>query len=850
MGITRADLKIPITSFDFYKGISGYILSCIEYDGKLYVGTSEGLYFLDEKRDYRAIDIEVNRRKRPNVHDSKDSEIIEQPEKQEQNVDQKKQKFISKLFRRKSDDKNEREQQKSAQPQSRIASAERELPLIKKRIYELQSITHSYKKVEGLQGKVRQQIEHKGKLYAATNFGLYEVTSNRGKLVVGGKNIVFVQESTYQQDMLLLGTDEGAYTVTSKGNRWNVNTLFDEQLPLIVSIVEIDENNYLVTTEFDVFMVSRNQKSGFDIKSISIPGTELSVPVVRLVGNEVFAFTSGGVYSFNYEREEFIVNNNFQLSSNFSLLFNQKDYTWVKEGRDWNLMSSLEGKKSSATSFLSLLDNPNYINVSNDSIIYVVNRFSQLYKIIIVKDDLKEKPVSVFIKNIAGVRGNILNPENIDLDYSNNSLRIKISAPSYLKEGSVQFQYKILGLMEEWSVWASDPNPEFPYFPPGEYQILIRARDILGNESEVVSVPIKINPPFWQSLWFYVFCFIVLFLIFVLIVKIRERTLRKEKEVLEKKVKERTKTIEKQKEVLKKQRDDLEIYNKEILLQKEEIETQRDEIEKQRDQIFKQNDEITQSINYARKIQTAVMPSNEIVNSLLNDYFIMFRPRDIVSGDFYWITEHNNRVVVVAADCTGHGVPGAFMSMMGVSFLNDIVNVDGQTQPDIILNSLREKIKSTLYQMGKDGETRDGMDISVCVFLKNTRTLMYSGAYNPLYLIRRGELIEYKANKMPVGVHPKEKEPFTLHNIKLESEDNLYILSDGYVSQFGGPDGRKFMAKPFKELLLKLYGKPMNEQKIILENTLDKWQAAYDQVDDILVIGIAVKKLIDSLTSA
>ena len=181
------------------------------------------------------------------------------------------------------------------------------------------------------------------------------------------------------------------------------------------------------------------------------------------------------------------------------------------------------------------------------------------------------------------------------------------------------------------------------------------------------------------------------------------------------------------------------------------------------------------------------------------------------------------------------------MSMMGVSFLNDIVNVNGETRPDFILNQLREKIKTTLWQTGKEGETRDGMDIAICVFEPDGKSVSYAGAYNSLYLVRQGELIEYKADKMPVGIHVKEKDSFTSHSIDLQKADNIYIFSDGYVSQFGGDEGKKFMAKPFKDLLASLSGKPLIEQKQKLEEALDKWQRHYEQVDDILVIGIEIQ---------
>lgn len=837
MGISRADFNAPISSFGFYEGKSGYILSCIVHDNKIYLGTSEGLFYLNEVHDYKAVDVVVRRKSKP---ESKRDEITRSDDiNVTQTVEQKKKNFISRLFSRKSEDNIKNE----ADSKTNLVSSDqsRELQTIKKRIYQLQSVSHKYKKVEGIQGKVKQLLKYQGCLFAATNFGLYEIQGSKPKLIVPNKNIVFVQESSFNPNQLLLGSYSGAFLAKKVRGSWSLEPLFEQQNSFIVSIVELEERSYIVSTEFDVLLVSKDQSSKPIYKRIDLPGTEKSLPIVREINGDIYAFTSMGLFVYNSKSNEFSLDTDYHYSSGYSIIYNQKDFTWVASQKEWSLMLLNGNRISNASSYLNLFDDINYIYVSADSSLFVINRFSNVYRINPNAIDTEQQPLSIFIKRIVGLEGKLLNPEDIELDYSNNSIRIRISAPSYMKEESIEYQYYITGLMNDWSEWISDPNLSFPYFSPGKYVISIRAKDVLGNISEVVNVQIRIRPPFWQTIWFILVCILFFALLMVLVVKYRERSLRREKEILEHKVKERTKTIEKQNLELTKQRDELERYNKEILQQKEEIESQRDEIEKQRDQIYKQNEEITQSITYARKIQSAVMPSVDVINQMLGDYFIMFRPRDIVSGDFYWMTEHNNRIVVVAADCTGHGVPGAFMSMMGVSFLNDIVNVDGQTQPDKILNTLREKIKSTLYQIGKDGETRDGMDISVCVFLKNTRTLMFAGAYNPLYITRKGELIEHKADKMPVGVHPKEKELFTLHNIKLEADDNLYIFSDGYVSQFGGPDGRKFMAKPFKDLITSIHGKPMNEQRAILEDTMDRWQAAHDQVDDILVIGIAVK---------
>ena len=282
--------------------------------------------------------------------------------------------------------------------------------------------------------------------------------------------------------------------------------------------------------------------------------------------------------------------------------------------------------------------------------------------------------------------------------------------------------------------------------------------------------------------------------------------------------------------------------NIQISQQKEEIEAQRDEIQEQRDVVMKQKEEITDSIYYAQRIQKAVLPSDDLANNLLPEYFILFRPRDIVSGDFYWMTKKNNRVITVAADCTGHGVPGAFMSMLGVSFLNEIVNKLDKPEAHIILNYLRDYVKTTLDQTGKKDEAKDGMDISLTIYDFEKKIVEYAGAYNSMYIVRKGEeeVIEYKADKMPIGIYIKEKESFTKHTVQLQSGDNIYTFSDGFVDQFGGESGRKFMSKPFKRLLLEIQSKSMAEQREILYKAFDDWRGEYPQIDDVIILGIRI----------
>jgi tetratricopeptide (TPR) repeat protein len=267
---------------------------------------------------------------------------------------------------------------------------------------------------------------------------------------------------------------------------------------------------------------------------------------------------------------------------------------------------------------------------------------------------------------------------------------------------------------------------------------------------------------------------------------------------------------------------------------------QNDEITKQRDQIFQQKKEITDSIHYASRIQRAVLPSPKLLEDNNLQYFILYKPRDIVSGDFYWMNQKDNRVIIAAADCTGHGVPGAFMSMLGMALLNEIISKGEFHNAADILDQLRNLVVKSLHQSGKSEETKDGMDISLCMIDKENNNIQFAGAFNSMYIIRGSELLEANADRMPVGFHDKLNVPFTNTVMQIQKDDSLYIFSDGYIDQFGGENGKKFMAKKFKQFLLSIQGNPMEHQKELLDKNITDWRGELDQVDDIMVIGIKV----------
>ena len=272
----------------------------------------------------------------------------------------------------------------------------------------------------------------------------------------------------------------------------------------------------------------------------------------------------------------------------------------------------------------------------------------------------------------------------------------------------------------------------------------------------------------------------------------------------------------------------------EVVRQKQEIEMQKIKMEV----LF---NHVTDSIRYAKRIQEAILPPEHLIKSLLPDSFVYFKPKDIVSGDFYWIEKINSKVFFAAVDCTGHGVPGAFMSIVGHNQLKQVVSRLADLRPAAVLDELSKGLSESLHQNYDGSTAKDGMDLSLCAIDYEKKELEFSGAFNPLYLVRDGEMQEIKANKFPIGIFlGREARNFTNHKIGLEKGDMIYIFSDGYADQFGGPKGKKFMANAFRNLLMSIHKLPMEAQKVALDNALEDWKGPEEQVDDILVMGVRI----------
>lgn len=363
---------------------------------------------------------------------------------------------------------------------------------------------------------------------------------------------------------------------------------------------------------------------------------------------------------------------------------------------------------------------------------------------------------------------------------------------------AVRYRVMLEGIDKDWHEVTTQTSSTYQALQPNKYTFKVIARNSDGIwNSEPLTYRFQILIPFYKRWYFIFITIIILFLSLIFYIKLRERNLIREKKILEGKVKERT----------------------------IELQDTNEELEEK-------NRNITDSIRYAQRIQMSILPP-EIP---FNDMFVLFKPKDIVSGDFYWIIIVDNKELIAAVDCTGHGVPGAFMSFIGYSSLNEVVKEKGITKPAEILDQLNNEVVIALNLKGEEG-IKDGMDLALISYDNLTSDLEYAGAYNPLYLVRNGELNEIKADRFAIGKSSEEEKHFSNHSLKIKKGDTIYLFSDGYADQFGGEKEKKFKTAPLKRLLISIQDKSMEEQKEILDRTIEEWRGNIDQIDDILFIG-------------
>jgi len=388
------------------------------------------------------------------------------------------------------------------------------------------------------------------------------------------------------------------------------------------------------------------------------------------------------------------------------------------------------------------------------------------------------------------------------IDYSLNTVAFRFAGPQFGYDEKMYFMYRLDGYDTAWSKPTQVFEKDYTNLREGTYTFRVQGIGLFGKPGKETSYTFTILPPWYRTGWAYAVYALAFLIIVYAAVKLSVRRLEKAKQHLERVVSERTA-----------------------------------EVERQKTQLEAAFTDIRDSIHYAKRIQDAILPLDEQVTAVLPELFVLLYPRDIVSGDFYWFARRGEKAFVACVDCTGHGVPGALMSMIGNTLLNEIVIEKGVEQPAAILQRLHQRVREALKQ-NLNSETRDGMDISLCVVHTDSSEMEYAGANRPVFIVRNGQLIELDPDKYSIGGYQGEEDrTFTSRSIRLEKEDRVYLFSDGYPDQFGGEKGKKFMIKRFREMILSAWRLPVKEQQALFDRRFLEWKSGYEQTDDVLVIG-------------
>ncbi|MCD4792137.1 MAG: SpoIIE family protein phosphatase [Bacteroidales bacterium] len=722
----------------------------------------------------------------------------------------------------------------------------------------------------GLEGKVQDIKEYKGNMYFATDNGLFYL---EGSFIKKVKDLDFAcWDIEVINNTMITATTKGIFIISSNSAIPTDQTDFSFCITLSLSNPnvfysghngsiniynlnnnKIIKNRSIKTAEGDVFKIYENTDN--DIFAEISPGrifrysannedgeemkaeTKLISLHLNKIKEDIFFSSEKGLYYYNKETKKVEDYNLFANDASSHSLWIHELYELdnntliITDGEQKNISLYQIDKNAYKINQTPLLPIANFsvqkifyspttsviwIGGRNGLVLYnhknsfeYESKFKTLIRSVIIlgKDSLLD----------------IYEDDYLSLNFSENSLRFEFSAPVFISKGKILYRYILEGFDKDTSNWTELTGRDYTNIPDGKYTFSVKAKNEFGKLLNKSQFKFQVLKPMYRKWWAFIIYFSALFAIVRIYMNWRMKAVEKEREILENTVKERT----------------------------EEIAQSKEEIETQRDGLYKQKKEIVDSINYAQRIQKAVLPSPELMNEVLKDHFVFFIPRDIVSGDFYWIKKIRKLSFVVAADCTGHGVPGAFMSMLGSSFLNEIVTSRTLDNAAFVLNRLRNKVKKSLHQKGEEGEQKDGMDISILIIDWETLELQFAGAYNSLYIIRKNEgvetandeenyeIIRLKADRQPIGIYIHEKD-FTNHTFQLKKGDTLYAMSDGFVDQFGGDTGGKFKSIRFKKLLLSFQDKTMEEQNHILGRTFNKWKRDIDQVDDVLVIGMRI----------
>ncbi len=676
-----------------------------------------------------------------------------------------------------------------------------------------------------------------GVLFIGTSSeGVYSILVRTGKVkrffVSRDKNERSVNYITGKGHSLCVATGNGLFLFDLNTGKKDHLSVSSGQLPHNdVHQVFIESNNkiWLSTSSDDLYYLEGSEhilkKSGLFRKNV-----RFDINAIKIGENgDVWAVTNGlGLIHMSKDSTNFITTRTGLMSDYcYSLVIGGHNDVWVGHRKGFSRITRKEngymiqtyGKNQGLTGDANANAS---IRIHDGRLFFGTTKGLVIYNGENENKSLNPPKVNILSLQFTSDRNNLkleMLPEDrrVSLPYASYKLRIDYVGISYRNPGKVQYQYKLENYDSDWSGLTSATSVEFPRLDDGEYTFYLKA---FNSEYQTTDQPasfviVVVKKPFWKRWWFFTILAVGFLVLVVGIIRIRERNHRLKEERLEK---------------------ELDIRTKEVIEKKEELEVK--------------NREITDSINYAQRIQASILPPTSILKEGFKGSFTYFKPRDIVSGDFYWWHQTGaDKYIVICADSTGHGVPGAFMSMIGSTLIKDIVNRNPGIKPSELLTLLDQDVVESLNQRigeGKDAidnehfSTSDGMDIIVCEVNIKTRVLRFASAMRPIVMYHQGEQLYIRGNRSAIGGDVFRDKIFDDQEFQLEEGDIIYMFSDGYPDQFGGPMGKKFKMARLRELLNEIHKLPMDEQYNIIKKSFEDWQGDLDQVDDVLFMGIQI----------
>ncbi len=637
--------------------------------------------------------------------------------------------------------------------------------------------------------------------------------------------------------------------------------------PVVIHSFEGFVDSGIEISSSDVWLIIDGKPIIFNIKTSKISNfkdnKELSDVIIKEItdfeGQTLF-LSNKGIFQFNKKAKIFYQDDSIltkEFTSHKTIQFSSvsKQLYWALLSEDKSTILKCSYNKDEKTynnTPFKRLFNFNRIWADGDSLLWITSS-KEIYKYYVnntktyipksapVISKIKIAPDSVVFWGAYNFKfkNSLQNIKNV-FKYNENNIVFEFALPEFENEKSNQFQYILEGKENsELSHWTNETNKEFSNLYEGKYTFKLKGRNVFQKETDFISFEFKILPPWYRAWWAYLLYLISLAIFIYIIIRLNARKLEKENIRLDNIVKERTAEMYLQKEEIQTQADNLEEINNKLNSTNEEISAIAENLKGANTKIRNKNIHITDSINYAKRIQKAILPTEREISEILDDFFIIDKPKDIVSGDFYFFKKFEQYIVISAADCTGHGVPGGFLSMMGVSFLNEIVHKKEIGSPAKALNLLRDKFKHSLRQKDYLSSRTDGIDIALCAIDTETGILEYAGANSPIYIIRENEVFELKPNLQPIGISFKEK-PFTLQSFQLEIGDMLYMFSDGFQDQFGGNFNKKLLSRNLKKILIRFSKETVKIQRRNILRSFVSWKGENNQIDDVLLMGIRV----------